>query len=124
MSQVESYLVATIFVAISGFFFGYGMRTVEMLNANQLEKNPNSLFSIFGLIATITLLVYGFRWGFLVDGAYFVWLPALIAWFTASNFGRNLAFQNRSILQPWRLPLIGSLFVAGGFHLIRDYITR
>ena len=64
MSQVESYLVATIFVAISGFFFGYGMRTVEMLNANQLEKNPNSLFSIFGLLPLLHYLYMVFAGDF------------------------------------------------------------
>lgn len=124
MSPVESYIVASAFIAAAGFSCGYAIRTLEMSNAKELGKQPAMIMSLLGLATIPALFVYGIRWGLLVDGPHFIWVPALFAWLLALSYGRRWADQDRSTLQPWRLPVVGTVVVVSSYHMLLEHLTR
>ncbi len=124
MSPVESYLVATVFIAAAGFSCGYAVRTLEMSNAEELGKESPMILSLLGLVTIPALFIYGIRWGLLIDGPRFIWVPALVAWLLTLSYGRNWAYQDRSVLRPWRLPLAGAAIVAASYHMLHEQLSK
>lgn len=124
MSPVESYLVATAFISAAGFSCGYAIRTLEMSNAEELGNKSPTILSLLGLVMIPALFIYGIRWGLLVEGPHFIWVPALIAWFFTLASGRNWAYQDRRILRPWHLPLVGITLVTAGYHILHEYLSK
>jgi hypothetical protein len=124
MSPVESYIVATVFVAAAGFSCGYGIRTLEMSNAKELGKQTPTILGLLGFVTVPALFIYGIRWGLLIDGPRFIWVPPLVAWLLTLAYGRRMAYQERSVLLPWRLPVVGAAIVTVGYHLLQDQLSK
>lgn len=118
MTDVQSYLVAVIFTAVSGFSCGYGIKTLEMVNNKEIVKPTGFTTLIFGFASVIAVFIYGVRWGLRTDGSYLIWLPTLAAWLIAKKYGKKMADQFKNELVPWRLPIFGSIVVIIAFYVI------
>lgn len=123
MTSIEAYLVATLFTAVAGYACGNGVRTLELANNQELGKKSSTLLQLLGLASIPVAFVYAVRWGFITDGPHLTWVPVLLAYLFAFAGGKKSADRNRNALMPWRLPLVGTLIVVVGFHLIGQHIA-
>lgn len=124
MTNLESYVVAVMFIGIAGFTCGHGARTIELANARALGKPSIGFASVPGVLSVLVVFVYGLGWGFITDGPHFIWVPALIVWLFSFVGGKKFAYRQRAVLVPWRLPIAGTALVAIGYHLLAPHVSK
>lgn len=124
MTSVESYLVVIVFIAVAAFSCGNAMATLDLKTKGELGKEPSTSLTLLGIAAVPVTFVYGVKWGILIDGPHFVWVPALIVWLIAFSHGRKWAISDSNSLEPYRVPAIGASAVVAGYYLLYEFTTK
>lgn len=121
MTSVESYLVATLFIGLAGFFCGSALGLMEIGRKGEVNLQREPVTDVLGILSVPISVVYAIKWGFVIDGPHFIWVPGLLAWLAAVKLGTGFARQNYAISRPFLPAAIGTFFVPGTYHLFYRY---
>lgn len=128
MSSLESYLVAVAFIALSASLLGIVMGGVYAIQKGTVDDGvrlPDDATKP-GLIAIVCIpvsIAYGIAWGIALDGPHFVWIPGVLAWFTAYRVGRKVYRANFAAANPFLVPMWGVPILPTAYHLIHPYMA-
>ncbi|WP_250438885.1 hypothetical protein [Delftia tsuruhatensis] len=151
MKELHFYILAIGAICISGFSFGltWGRqeltsRAIQRRNAagvkepmflgdsvaipkdvheaenheDEFAKNP----SLIQIVLSFVVLAYAIAWGItFVDGAYFVWIPGVFAWWICNKRGRD--FYCKSYKQyDFHLytSIIATVCVVAGYYYLKS----
>ncbi len=120
MTSIEAYLIANVFVGVSGYGCGAAEKTLEL--RNELPPTNSFIILLAGIASLVLSIVYGFRWADTVPAGYFVWVPALIIWFVARRWGMSWIEGNQKNLTPWRASILACLLSVVTYEIAIDYI--
>lgn len=116
MSELNTYLVATLFCSFCAFFIGLSSRYVTLYNEPYDSRNPPKVPGPgVGACATLSGLfgmVYSVLWLCVTHQPVVKLIPIFIVAYAACKFGQTFLSPDTSL---W-LPLFGLVFVPGSYH--------
>ena len=121
MTSIEAFLIANIFVGVSGYGYGAGEKTLAL--RNELPPTNSFIVLLAGIASLVLSIVYGFKWANTIPSSHFAWVPSLIIWLIGRHWGQSWVEGTQEELTPWRVPIVACLLSIIGYEFLIESIS-